>query len=408
MTRPCLALFACLAACALGADWPQILGPGRDGRSAEKGLIDRFGDKGPAVAWQRDVGDGYASPVVAGGKLYLFHRVGGEDVLECLDAATGKPAWKYAYDTTYRDALGKGNGTRATPVVAGGRVVVLGAGGQLHCVDAAKGAKVWSKALLSEYTVPDSYFGVGTSPLVEGKLVLVNVGGDDKAGVVAFDLESGKEAWRATEHRASYSSPVVATAGGGRQAVFFTREGLALLDPAKGTVRATRRWRARIDASVNASMPVLLGDDHVLLTSSYQTGALVLRLKKDGVEEVWKNDKSLSCHFGTPVAVGEQVYGFHGRQEGTDNDLRCVDWKTGKVRWTKDGLGCGSLLAADGKLFVLSEFGELLIAEAKADGYAEKARAKVLGSPCRGNLALADGLLYARDGRKLVCWRVAK
>src|SRR5262249_46289884 len=137
------------------------------------------------------------------------------------------------------------------------------------------------------------------------------------------------------------------------------------------------------------------------------TGAVLLKLTKDGVKEVWKNDKTLSCHFGTPVAVGEQVYGFHGRQEG-DNELRCVDWKTGKVRWQKDGLGCGSLIGADGRLGVLSEQGELLIVEPNAEKYVEKARAEVLGKPCRANLALSDGLLYGRDDRKLVCWKVKK
>src|SRR4051812_24686398 len=141
------AVVVCLASPALAADWPQLLGPARDGRSAEKGLIDKFGNKGPAVVWQRDVGDGYASPSVAGGKLYLFHRVGDEDVLESLDALTGKPGWKYAYSTDYVDPLGKGNGPRSTPVVAGDRVIILGAGGQLHCVDATKGKKVWSKEL---------------------------------------------------------------------------------------------------------------------------------------------------------------------------------------------------------------------------------------------------------------------
>ena len=155
-------------------------------------------------------------------------------------------------------------------------------------------------------------------------------------------------------------------------------------------------------------MPVLLGGDHVLLTSSYQTGAILLKLTKDGVEEVWKNDRSLSCHFGTPVAVGDQLYGFHGRQDRGPNDFRCIDWKTGKVRWQKDGLGCGSLIAADGKLFVLSEFGELVIVEPNAEKYVEKARAEVLSKPCRGNLALADGLLYARDDKKLVCWKLKK
>jgi outer membrane protein assembly factor BamB len=406
MNRLSSSLIVCLALTASAADWPQLLGPARDGHSKEKGLIDTFGKKGPEVAWDREVGEGFAAPVIAGGRLLLFHRVGNDDVLESLDAKTGKFQWKYSYATRYRDPLNKGNGPRSTPVLAGERVFILGANGQFHCVELKTGKKVWAKELLSEYQVPESYFGVGTTPIVEGDNVLVNVGAED-AGIVAFNKDTGKEAWKATKHGASYSSPIAATVDKTRHVIFFTSEGLALLDPARGTVRATKRWRARIDASVNASLPVLLGGDHVLLTSSYQTGAIVLKLTKDGAEEVWKNDKTLSCHFGTPVAVGDQVYGFHGRQEG-ENDFRCVDWKTGKVRWQKDGLGCGSLIAADGKLFVLSEFGELLIVEPNAEKYVEKARAEVLSKPCRGHLALADGLLYARDDKKLVCWKVKK
>jgi outer membrane protein assembly factor BamB len=390
----------------LAADWPQLLGPSRNGHSREKDLIGTFDDKGPTVAWQRDVGEGYASPVIAGGRLLLYHRVENEDVLESLDADTGKFRWKYAYATKYRDPLNKGNGPRATPVVSGGKIYLLSASGQLHCVDQKTGKKVWVNELLKTYKVPDSFFGVGMTPIVEGDHVIVNVGGEE-AGIVAFNKDTGKEVWKSTAHEASYSSPVSATINDVRHVVFFTREGLASIDPVKGTVRATKRWRASDDASVNAAMPLVLGGDHLFLTASYRTGAILLKVKKDGVEEVWKNDKSLSSHFSTPVAIGDQLYGFHGRQE-VGAELRCIDWKTGKVRWSKDGFGCGSLIHADGKLFVLSEFGDLVIVEPNADKYIEKARATVLGKPCRAHPALADGLLYARDNKKLVCWKVKK
>ena len=389
-----------------GADWPQLLGPNRDGQSNESDLIDTFPAKGPPVVWSRDVGEGYASPVVSDGRLILFHRVGDEDVVEALDAGTGKPLWKYAYATTYEDGFGKGNGPRSTPVVAGGRVHTLGAAGQLHCVDLKSGKKVWAKNLAADYELKANFFGIGTTPLVEGKLLLVNVGGSG-AGIVAFDAETGKERWKATEDEASYSSPIAATVAGARQAIFFTREGLVMLDPETGKVRTTRRWRSRNHASVNAATPLLLPGDHLFLTSSYQTGAILLKLKKEGAEEVWKNDTSLSSHFSTPVAVGEQVYGFDGRQEGGAN-LRCIDWRTGKVRWEEAGYGCGSVIAAGKKLFALTEGGDLVLLTATPERHDEKARARVLGSPCRAQLALANGVLYGRDGRKLVCWKVKK
>jgi outer membrane protein assembly factor BamB len=391
---------------ALGADWPQLLGPGRNGVSAEEGLVDGWPAKGPPVVWRRAAGEGYASPVVAAGRLILFHRLGDADTVECLDAATGERRWKFAYPTRYEDAYGKGNGPRSTPVIALGKVYTLGADGHLHCLDLKTGKKVWERKLLDEYTVKPSFFGVGTTPIVEGKLLLVNVGGEG-AGVVAFDAETGKERWKVTDQEASYASPIAATVGGERRVFFFTREGLLVVDPAAGKVRFFKRWRSRFSASVNAASPVLLGGDRLFLSACYGTGAVLLKREKDVFEEVWKNDTSLSCHFGTPVAVGEQLYGFHGRQE-EGASLRCIDWKTGRVRWTEAGYGCGSILACGKKLIVLSEGGELALVSANPEKYDERARASVLGRPCRANLALAGGLLYARDGKELVCLKVKK
>ncbi|MFO0876434.1 MAG: PQQ-binding-like beta-propeller repeat protein [Gemmataceae bacterium] len=397
-----LALVLTLAA----ADWPQLLGPQRDGRSPETNLLDTWPAAGPTVVWQREVGEGYASPVVADGKLILFHRVGGEDRVEALDAATGEVRWLHRYATRYDDPLGKGNGPRSTPVVARERVFTLGAGGHIYCLDLKSGKKIWSRELLADYTVPPSYFGIGTTPLVEAGLVLLNIGGEG-TGLIALDADTGKEKWRATDDEASYSSPIAATVDGARLALFFTRTGLVAVDPATGKVRYSRRWRARIGASVNAAMPVLLDRDHLFLSASYNTGSIVLKLRKDGFDEVWKNDTSLSSHFSTPVAVGEQLYGFVGRQE-EGASLRAIDWKTGKVRWTEAGFGCGSAIAAGKKLFVLGETGDLALIEANPDRYEEKSRARLLAAPVRAHLALANGLLYGRDDRKLVCWKVKK
>ncbi len=402
------ALFIVVASVpAFAADWPQLLGPARDGRSAEKDLLDTWPARGPVVVWKHDVGQGFASPVIAGDRLILFHRVAGDDVVECLSASTGKEKWRVTTPTTYRDDYGKGDGPRSTPVIAGERVFTLGPAGQLVCRDLKTGKKQWDKSLLDDYTVKKSYFGVGTSPIVEGKNLLVNVGGDNGAGIVALNLETGKEAWKATDHDASYASPIAATIDGVRHVFFFTREGLASIDPANGKVRFTKRWRARIATSVNAASPVLLGGDHLFLSSCYDTGAILLKVKKDRVEEVWKNKESLNCHFSTPVAVGDQLYGFEGRQE-EGGQLRCIDWKTGKVRWTENAYGCGSVIAAGDKLFVLGENGDLGLVKADPSKYQEKARFGALGKSVRGHLALANGMLYARDGSKLVCWKVKK
>lgn len=386
-------------------DWPGFLGPGRDAVSTETGLLQSLPRQGPPVVWRKEVGQGYAGPVIAGQTLILFHRVGTDDVVEALDAASGKERWKFTYATRYQDDLGKGDGPRSTPLIARGLVYTLGAEGQLHCLDLETGKKVWSRSLNTEYRPRKGFFGVGTSPLIEGELLLVNVG-DKEAGIVAFDRKTGKEVWKATDHEASYSSPIAATIDQTRHVFFFTREGLVSLDPKDGKVRFSKRWRSRQHASVNAATPVVAGEQ-LFLSACYGTGAILLRVRKDGVDEIWSNDESLSNHFTTSIHRDGFLYGFDGRQEEGAR-LRCVELKTGKVRWSREGLGCGCMLLADGQLLILSEQGELVLVEATPEAYREKARAAVLKGPCRAPLALAEGRLYARDNQQLVCWNVKK
>ncbi|HEV3081217.1 MAG TPA: PQQ-binding-like beta-propeller repeat protein, partial [Gemmataceae bacterium] len=187
---------------ASAADWPQFLGPLRDGISSETGLRQAWPADGPPIVWQHPVGEGFSAPVVQGERLILFQRVADKEVVECLDAGTGKERWKFAYGTQYEDDFGKGNGPRATPVFAGKHVFTLGADGWLHCLDLQTGQKIWARALVADYQVPRNYFGIGSSPLVEGDRLLVNVGGKT-AGIVALAMETGRELWRATRDGAS-------------------------------------------------------------------------------------------------------------------------------------------------------------------------------------------------------------
>jgi outer membrane protein assembly factor BamB len=396
----------CLCAESPGGNWPQFLGPDRNGISNERGLLQSWSEKGPPLVWQKEVGEGFSGPVVSGDDLVIFHRVGDEDVVECLNSANGERRWKYAYPTDYRDFLGKGNGPRSTPIIAGDRVFVLGAQGKLLRLSRKTGEKVWERNLNEDYKVRQGYFGVGTSPILEEGLLLVNVGGKAGAGIVALDAASGKEVWKATNHEASYSSPVAATIDGTRHVLFLTREGLVSVNPEDGTVRFSKRWRARINESVNAATPIV-ADSHVFVSASYQTGAGLFKVRKDGVDEVWSNDESLSNHYNTSVLNGGFLYGFDGRQEAGPH-LRCVEWLTGKVRWTRKDPGCGSMVLADGNLIVLTEDGDLMLIEAAPKEYREKAKASLLRGPCRAQPALANGKLYARDSAKLYCWDLKK
>ncbi len=382
-------------------DWPQWLGPRRDGTSLDKGLVESFPKEGPKLLWQRDVGEGYSGPVIAGDRLVLFHRVDNEECVECLNAASGKVLWKFAYPTQYADALGKGNGPRSTPAIHDGKIITLGAEGTLHCLSLDEGKKIWSRSLTKEYKTPLGYFGIGTSPVVEQNLVLINVGGA-KAGIVAFDLATGAEKWKATNDPISYSSPVVSTIDGARLAVFFTRTGAVVLDPKTGDVKFQKRWRARYDASVNAATPLVIGN-LAFLSTSYETGALLLKLRKDGADEVWTDEQVMSNHYNTCVYQNGFLYGFDGRQEAGPN-FRCVELKTKKMMWDRERFGCGTMVLADGRLIVLTEKGDLHLIQATPNDFREQAKTRLLNAgPCRAQIALANGRLYARDQEKLVC-----
>jgi outer membrane protein assembly factor BamB len=249
---------------------------------------------------------------------------------------------------------------------------------------------------------PDKgFFGVACSPLVEGDLVVLNVGGREGAGVVAFDRADGKVRWKATNDEAGYASPVAATINGRRYVLSFNREGLVGLDPADGKEQFRFRWRSRSHASVNAATPLVAGDE-VFLSASYGTGAVLLKFAEGKPREAWSGDDVLSNHYATSVHHNGHLYGFDGRQEQTPR-LRCVEWATGKVRWTQEDFGAGTILLAGDRLLVLTEKGELILAPATSEAFKAAARARVLKSTCRAYPALANGLLWARDQDTMVC-----
>jgi outer membrane protein assembly factor BamB len=397
--------FALLGAIALfAADWPQFQGPVRDNHSTETGYNWNWSKEGPPVAWRLDAGQGWSGPVVAGERLIFFHRVDNDESVLCLDPAGGREKWKFTYRTRYRDDFGFDEGPRATPLIAEDKVFTLGANGDLHALELATGNKLWSRNLLTDYDANKGFFGVACSPIVAAGKLLINVGGRG-AGIVAFDTATGKELWKANGDAASYSSPTLAEIDGKLLALFLTREGLIALEPESGKIRYQFPWRPRIAASVNAATP-LVWKNEIFITVSYGAGAALLKPKGTELEEVWSNDKSMSCQFNTPVRVGDYLYGAHGRVDAKNVDLRCVEWKTGAVKWSQRKFGSTSLIAVDGGLLGLTEDGDLVRFEANAASYKEKVRARVLGSPTRAAPALAGGRLFARDGKTLICLKL--
>jgi outer membrane protein assembly factor BamB len=362
-------------------DWPTLLGPTHNMVSTETNLLQKFPPGGPPIVWQVNKGDGYASPSIVGDRLILFHRPGNEEVVDCLNPRDGKPIWRFAYPTAYRDRYGYNHGPRSSPVIAGDSVFTFGAEGKLHCLDFATGAVRWKRDLLSEFKLKQNFFGVGSTPLVEGDKLIINVGSPT---VVAFDTRTGKELWRAgNEWGPSYATPVPATIHGQRRVFVFAggesdppNGGLLCLDPADGKIAFTFPWRGRRFESVNASSPVVF-DNRVFISECYGSGGALLEAPANGgCSLVWTN-KKFGTHFMTSIYKDGYLYGVDGYVMQAAR-LVCVEAATGKEMWglqpvweetvtTKEGprklvrgTFRGSLLSVDGRFLCLGELGHLL------------------------------------------------
>jgi len=347
---------ACAPVVEPGSEWPQFLGPDRNGK-VETEIRRDWGPDGPPILWRRSIGAGYSSPSIAAGTLYLFHRVGDEEIVEAMDPATGETRWQTANPTDYRDVwYGFDEGPRAAPTIVDGVVFTAGVKRFIQALDAATGERLWGFDAIERYDTRQSPFGNATQPFwVDGRIV-VNIGGRD-AGIVAIDAETGETVWTATDHEASYAPPLLAEIGGLRRLLFFTRVGLVDLDPVDGTVRSVFQWRARGLASVNAATPVQIGE-RLFLSAAYRTGATLLEATPDGFEPVWASDEVLSNHYVTSIYHEGTLYGMHGRQP-VNPSLRAVDPETGEVLWAKRRFGTGAILLAGHTLIVMRESGEL-------------------------------------------------
>lgn len=383
-------------------DWPQILGPNRDGIYHGPALAKIWPKEGPKILWQKNIGSGFAGPAIADGKLILFHRMGDEEIIDCFNALDGKPVWRFKYPTAYTDDFGFDNGPRAVPTISGDKVITFGADGMLTAVSFKDGTKLWQVDTRRQFSASKGFFGLACSPLVEGSLVIMNLGGKDGAGIVAFDLANGQVKWKTNDSEASYSSPVAATINGQRMALVFHREGLAALNPTDGKTLFEYPWRSRQNASVNGATPLAIGN-RIFISAAYDTGASLLEIADGKPKVIWSNDESMSNQYSTSVHTNGFLYGLHGRHDfpgGTE--LRCVELATGKVRWSEPSLLPAHVILAGDELLVLTERGELLSVAAAPDEFKLNHRDQILGTKVRDYPALANGIFYARDTRKLV------
>lgn len=436
-------------------DWPWFLGPRHTGVSGETQLNLDWTKKTPAVLWKGSVGTGYSAPSVLGDRLVIHHRKGDQEIVSCRNIADGTEVWTHEYPTTYVDPYGYNNGPRCSPVLTPDRCFTLGAEGMLVCTSMTDGKLLWQTDIRKEFNVPDGFFGVGCSPILDEDRLIVLVGGQPNSGVVAFNEADGKVLWQAVgqqtwdgvetdqgkkhewsddEMVVSYSSPIIAELHGQKHLLCLVRQGLVSLNPATGTENFHYWFRSKVHESVNAARPVVIGNS-VFLSAAYKQGSVLLGVESDGkqLKEIWRDRESLLAHWSTPIHIDGCIYGFSGRHE-KEGELRCVDGSTGKLLWQTAGydgnllglqqdrntgkifdeagkeipypvFGRGSLIQVGSRFIVLGEHGTVAVVEVNQDKFVEYGRFDLdeIKYPAWAAPVLSNGKLFLRSEEWIVC-----
>ncbi|MDH3981723.1 MAG: PQQ-like beta-propeller repeat protein [Kiritimatiellaceae bacterium] len=391
----CLVVLA--MASGVGADdWYIWRGPNGNGISNESGL----NPNGASILWKTELGVGYSSVSVKDGKLYTMgHKPGegktGTDSVFCLDAMTGKKIWNYDYESK----TGKFKGPRATPVLDGKNLYTLSREGLLICLDATSGKKIWETDVLAKTGNDNIRWGLSSSTVIEGDLILLNIG---DAGT-AVDKNSGKVKWKSNGMQ-SYASPVIFEHKGKRLAAIFSASGLQIVDAQTGKKVADYDWETKYD--INGADPLIIGDK-IFISSGYGHGCALLDFSSGKLKKVWEKE-ILKTQFSSSIYVDGYIYGIDG-QTKKKGFLRCIDVKNGSEKWNMK-IGFGSLIAADGKLIALGEKGTLYFAEITPDKYKEISSLETgLTQLCWTPPIVANGIVYCRNDKgTLVAVNVSK
>jgi len=403
VTRICClpVLLATLSQTVSAEDWYRWRGPDLDGISKETGWSAKALSPDAKVLWRAKIGIGFSSFAVADGRVYATGNAADTDTLFCLDANTGKEIWKYSYPEPLNAHYFEG-GTTATPTVDGDTVYQISRKGHLAVLDAKSGEVKWQKNIATETVAEIPEWGFAGSPLVQGDLLIVNVG---KHGT-ALEKKTGKVVWTTGKEASGYASAVPFTAGGKSGLAIFAAKELAAVDTRTGKLLWSYPWKTSY--AVNAADPIFRGDQ-VFISSGYGTGGGLIDLKESKPKEIWAN-KNMHNQFNSSVLINGYLYGITGEGgKSADSGLVCVELATGKLMWKEGSLMFGAMTATRDKIIAIGEKGELVIAEVNPDKFVAVSRAQVLGGRCWITPVLSNGKVYVRNAKgNMVCVDVSK
>ena len=353
--------------------------------------------------WEISVGVGWSSPLVFGKKVFLHDRVNSNENLTAYNISSGEVLWRFSSYSSYRDDFGMENGPRSTPSISQGIIITHSPDGIVHAISVEDGKLKWKVDLLEKFGSPKGFFGRCSSPLVVGDKVILDVGGVN-AGLTALSLFSGETVWKSKPYGNDYASVVPLKTDNMDMVVAFMRQGLVIVDAKDGEEVYFDRFQSPINASVNAASPLVL-QNGVFLSSCYEVGSGYWEFSREGgriqFTNKWKKNEVLDCHYSTPVEHENFLFGFHGRQE-RGSSLRCMRLSDGKVMWTAPPIGTGHLIRVGKSGLCLTEKGEFFIFDLNPLEFKPVLREQVLGSG-RAHFAYSQGLVFARDKRRLVC-----
>lgn len=406
-----VAVLASTTAPASAADWPQFLGPDRNGISSETGLIDKLPAGGPKELWRVKGGPGMSGVAVRGDTACTLIQTGGQQRVLALNADTGATKWSTPVADEY--ANGQGNGPRGTPAFAGGSVFVFTGDGTLARLKLSDGKVEWSHNVLKRHGGRPADYGMACSPLVVSDMVVINAGATDGT-VVACDIKTGEPRWTSGQgESAGYSSPTLLAISGSSQIVAFTGGSVSGIDLKAG--EQLWRYPYKTDYDCNIATPILVGGNHLLISAGENHGSTVLKIGSKGdnfkIEKVWASTgggAAMRNEWQTAIHLGDHIYGLDNvGGAGPITHLVCLEAATGKPVWRKTRFGKSNMIAADGKLFATTMNGELVIIRATPDGYEELGRSEVIGET-RQAPSLSNGHLFLRDSHEIVCLDVRK